>query len=64
MPRRAPSTQAEQLELFGPARVRPTWGGLPKDVRKTAVRLLVEMLRDHWGRQQQRTQVEKEVSSE
>jgi len=52
MPRRAPSTHPQQLELFRPARIRPTWDALPKEARKTAIRLLIEILREHWRREQ------------
>lgn len=50
MPRRAPSTQLDQRELFRPAPIRSTWAALPSEVQKAAIRLLVEMLRDHWRR--------------
>ena len=36
---------AEQLGLYQAVRVRPSWTSLPGEVRRQAVRLLIELLR-------------------
>ena len=36
----------EQLTLFNPPRIRPTWHKLPSEVRREVIRLLASMLRN------------------
>ena len=40
--------RAEQLRLFHPDRVLPSWNSLARDVRQEVTRLTAEMLREHW----------------
>ena len=52
-----------QLNLFHPTRPRPMWATLPAEVRQVAMRLMVQLLRDH-RRGQILTRQEQEVPGE
>jgi hypothetical protein len=41
----------EQIYLFRPQRILPSWKELPVDIHQTVTRLLVKMLHDHHRRQ-------------
>jgi hypothetical protein len=46
----AKSHPATQLKLFHPASRRPSWEQLPTEIRQHTVRLLAQLLREHWLR--------------
>jgi hypothetical protein len=39
-----------QLQLFRPAPSGPQWAQLPPEIRQHSVKLLAQLLREHWAR--------------
>lgn len=45
----AKSRWVNQLKLFDPTIVAPTWERMPRETREQTVRLLARLLREHWA---------------
>ena len=52
----AKSRWVGQLKLFDPTIVAPTWERMPREIRGQTIRLLAQLLRQHWASERQGTQ--------
>jgi hypothetical protein len=49
----AKSHWVNQLKLFHPTIVAPTWERVPREIQEQTVRLLSRLLREHWASERQ-----------